>query len=256
MALPCKLHGAGGQQTLLQQPHVRRPRGSPHHSSWGVPDSRLQLPTDARVAGRLRCPLALHDPRSCPCCLSLRRYPPEALAAVPDPTANVFVERGIDTATALLQRLQRLGALLDQQRRAARAAARAADAAAAGDAAGDGAAAGTAAGAGAGGASACARPVRLLVVDSVAHVCRDMGDSVGAAQLAGRTETLFRLAALLRCAVWRAGGRRAGLRARECTGPAHLTSRLCAHQPPLHLLDSPLALAGAMPTRTAWRCCW
>lgn len=122
------------------------------------------------------------------------RYPPATLAAVPDPTANIFIEKGIDSGAALLQRLQRLGALLDQQRRAARAAARAADAAP-----GDAGGAARAEAGGAGGAGGCARPVRLLVVDSVAHVCRDMGDSVGAAELSGRTQTLFRLAALLRC---------------------------------------------------------
>ncbi|PRW56306.1 DNA repair XRCC3-like protein [Chlorella sorokiniana] len=120
------------------------------------------------------------------------RYPPEALAALPDPTANIFVEKGIDNGSELLRRLQRLRGLLDQQRRAA-AAARAA-----GSGSGSGGTvAGRASGAGAA-PSGCTRPVRLLVVDSVAHVLRDMGDSVGASELAGRTELLFKISALLR----------------------------------------------------------
>lgn len=133
-------------------------------------DSPLQLVTDAHL----------------PSCL--RRYPPEALAALPDPTANIFVEKGIDTGADLLHRLQRLRGLLDQQRRAAAAAARTTGS-------------GSTAGHGSGPAAApggCTRPVRLLVVDSIAHVLRDMGDSVGASELAGRTELLFKISALLR----------------------------------------------------------
>lgn len=87
----------------------------------------------------------------------------------------MFIEKGVGSGADLLRRLQRLRGLLDQQRRAARAAV-----------------------AGSGGSAACSRPVRLLVVDSVAHVFRDMGDHVGVSELAGRTETLFKISALLR----------------------------------------------------------
>lgn len=116
------------------------------------------------------------------------RYAPEALAAMPDPAANIFIEKGITTGGELLARLQRLRALLERQRRLA---------CAAGAKAGAKSATGAAASSG-DGDSAPARPVRLLVVDSVAHVFRDMGDAVGAAELTGRTELLFKLSALLR----------------------------------------------------------
>jgi hypothetical protein len=122
---------------------------------------------------------ALHHltPVPAPCC-PLCRYPAEALAGLADPTANIFVEKSIATGSELLARLQRLRDLLDQQRRRAIAAP---------------------AGASAGGAAgAAARPVCLLVVDSVAHVCRYMGDHVGVGELAGRTELLFKISALLR----------------------------------------------------------
>ncbi len=42
------------------------------------------------------------------------------------------------------------------------------------------------------------RPVRLIVIDSIAHVFRDVGDKPGVSELAGRTEILFRLSAMLR----------------------------------------------------------
>lgn len=118
------------------------------------------------------------------------RYPPDALAGLPDPTANIFVEKGVEDGAELLRRLQRLRGLLDQQRKAA------ARAAAAGSAAGSSATG--AAGGDSAAASGCSRPVRLLIVDSVAHVFRDMGDSVGVGELAGRTQALFKLSALLR----------------------------------------------------------
>lgn len=102
------------------------------------------------------------------------------------------MEKGIDSGTELLRRLQRLRGLLDQQRRAAATSARAA-----GGGSGSGGTAGGASGAAAAPAG-CTRPVRLLVVDSIAHVLRDMGDSVGASELAGRTELLFKISALLR----------------------------------------------------------
>ena len=106
------------------------------------------------------------------------------------------MEKGIDNGTELLRRLQRLRGLLDQQRRAAAAAARAA-CGGSGSGSGSGGTAGGASGAAAAPAG-CTRPVRLLVVDSIAHVLRDMGDSVGASELAGRTELLFKISALLR----------------------------------------------------------
>lgn len=104
---------------------------------------------------------------------------------MPDPAANVFIEKGIASGGELLACLQRLRGLLERQRRLARTA---------GVAAGAGSAAGSV---GSGGSTA-ARPVRLLIVDSVAHVFRDMGDAVGAAELTGRTELLFKVSALLR----------------------------------------------------------
>jgi hypothetical protein len=92
------------------------------------------------------------------------------------------VEAGVAGGAQLLARLQRLRILLDQQRRAAQLA-------------------------GGGGASGH-RPVRLLVVDSVAHVFRDLGGRAGAGysagalasvgELTGRTELLFKVSALLR----------------------------------------------------------
>ena len=112
---------------------------------------------------------------------------------MPDPAANIFIETGITSGGELLARLQRLRALLERQQRLACAAGSAAGAGSTAEAAGSG---------GGGGGSSGARPVRLLVVDSVAHVFRDMGDAVGAAELTGRTKLLFRLSALLR---WGAG---------------------------------------------------
>jgi hypothetical protein len=99
----------------------------------------------------------------------------------------------------LLRRLQRLRGLLDQQRRRAQAA----------GAAGTGGGANqqhcaltTNSSSGSGSSPGC-RPVRLLVVDSVAHVFRDLGEggpggSGGAAELTERTELLFKISALLR----------------------------------------------------------
>lgn len=82
-----------------------------------------------------------------------------------DPTAHVFVEKGVHDGHELLARLRRLRSLLAAQARSQ-------------------------------------RPVRLLVVDSVGHVLRELGGAAGAvagtAQLAGRTELLFRLSAMLR----------------------------------------------------------
>lgn len=111
---------------------------------------------------------------------------------LPDPAANIFVDKGIDSGQQLLVRLQRLRGLLEQQRRLAAAAARGSG--------GSGGTSGSGSGASArnSGSTACARPVRLLVVDSVAHVMRDMGDTVGVGELAGRTELLFKISALLR----------------------------------------------------------
>eukprot|EP00887_Chlorella_sp_A99_P002618 scaffold6.g2618.t1 len=90
---------------------------------------------------------------------------PAAAAALaglpPDPTANVFVEKGVHSGAELLARLGRLRQLLAAQARGP-------------------------------------RPVRLLVVDSVGHVFRELGDAPGAAELAWRTKLLFRLSALLR----------------------------------------------------------
>ena len=93
---------------------------------------------------------------------ALRRFPPAALAAIPDPTANIFIEKGVETGAELLQRLERLQPLLRSRRPGG-------------------------------------RRVRLLVVDSIAHVFRDV-DGGGVEELLGRTELLFRVAALLRCA--------------------------------------------------------
>lgn len=44
------------------------------------------------------------------------------------------------------------------------------------------------------------RPVRLIVVDSIGYLFRDVGDRPGVAELAGRTELLFRISSMLRCA--------------------------------------------------------
>ena len=88
------------------------------------------------------------------------RATPAALAAIPDPATNVFVEKGVATGQDLLLRLERMRAAL--------------------------------------GCEHAGRRVRLLVVDSIAHVFRDMGDVAGVAELSGRAELLFRIAALLR----------------------------------------------------------
>jgi DNA-repair protein XRCC3 len=91
------------------------------------------------------------------------RHPPAALAGLPDPAANIFLEAGADSAAALLARLERLRPLL------------------------------------ASAAAAPGRRVRLLVVDSVAAALRDLGEHAGGAgALAARTELAFRLSALLR----------------------------------------------------------
>ncbi len=42
-------------------------------------------------------------------------------------------------------------------------------------------------------------------MDSMAHAFRDVGDKPGLAELAGRTELLFRISSMLRCAGHRAG---------------------------------------------------
>ncbi|KAI3436831.1 hypothetical protein D9Q98_006241 [Chlorella vulgaris] len=127
------------------------------------------------------------------------RYPPEALQGLPDPTANVFVERGVCSGGDLLRRLQRLRGLLDQQRRRAQAAV---GAGTVGGANQQHCALTTTTSSGSGSSPGC-RPVRLLVVDSVAHVFRDLGaggpgGSGGAVELTGRTELLFKISALLR----------------------------------------------------------
>lgn len=131
--------------------------------------------------------------------LTHRRYPPEALQGLPDPTANVFVERGVCSGGDLLRRLQRLRGLLDQQRRRAQAAV---GAGTVGGANQQHCALTTTTTSGSGSSPGC-RPVRLLVVDSVAHVFRDLGaggpgGSGGAVELTGRTELLFKISALLR----------------------------------------------------------
>ena len=79
---------------------------------------------------------------------------------------NIFIEKGLATGQDLLACLHRLRSLLERQRQGA-------------------------------------RPVRLLVVDSIAYLFRDMGDNAGVNELADRTETLFQISALLR---WAAGG--------------------------------------------------
>ena len=82
---------------------------------------------------------------------------------------NIFIEKGLATGQDLLACLRRLRPQLERQR--------------------------------AGG-----RPVRLLVVDSIAYLFRDMGDNAGVTELAGRTEMLFQISALLRWAAGGAGG--------------------------------------------------
>jgi len=121
------------------------------------------------------------SPPLCAC-----RVPPAALAALPDPTAHIFIETGVSAGAELLHRLERLRPLLEGRR--------------------------------AGG-----RRVRLLVVDSIAGVFREL-EGGGVDELTGRTELLFRVAALLRWAMCTtqvvqgvqplAGGRRA--RERRC----------------------------------------
>lgn len=109
------------------------------------------------------------------------------LAGLPAPAANVFVEKGVSSGVELLLRLQRLRSLLERQRRFSRGTA--------------GMGIGSTGGGGGGGG--CGRAVRLLVVDSVAHVFRDLGEGraeggAGVAELAGRTQLLFQISALLR----------------------------------------------------------
>jgi hypothetical protein len=90
---------------------------------------------------------------------------------LPDPTQHIFMEKGIYRGPELMQRLQALGPMLRQQ-------------------------------------ATTARPVKLIVLDSIAAVFRDLGDGgasstdgncAGVAELAGRTEILFKISALLRC---------------------------------------------------------
>ncbi|PSC72908.1 DNA repair XRCC3-like protein [Micractinium conductrix] len=115
------------------------------------------------------------------------RYAPKVLAGLPYPASNVFVEKSVANGADLLARVQRLRPLLERQRRAA--------AAAGGGATLGGAAAGSSNS----GSGIAARPVRLLVIDSVAHVFRDLGETGGGVgELAGRTELLFRMSTLLR----------------------------------------------------------
>jgi len=73
--------------------------------------------------------------------------------------ASIYVETGYDTGQDLMDRLCRLRPLL---------------------------------------AGALPKRVRTLVLDSIAYLFRDMGDSVGVDQLSGRMELLFRISALLR----------------------------------------------------------
>ena len=132
---------------------VQLPRGQ-----GGLGGSAVYLYTEGEPAMRRLRELAAALPL---------RAPPGALAALPDPTANVFLEKGVRSGEELLAALGRLRQLLLRQREGP-------------------------------------RPVRLVVVDSVGHVFRgELGDRAGTAELAGRTELLFRLSALLR---WVQGG--------------------------------------------------
>ncbi|GAB4820576.1 hypothetical protein N2152v2_007622 [Parachlorella kessleri] len=86
-------------------------------------------------------------------------HPPEALADMPDPLSNIYIEKGFDRGQDVLSCLHRIRQLLQRPG---------------------------------------PRPVRLIVIDSIAHVFRDVGDKPGVSELAGRTEILFRLSAMLR----------------------------------------------------------
>lgn len=139
-------------------------------------------------ASALGHPLLITPPSSSPTRTLRCSYAPKVLAGLPYPASNVFVEKSVANGADLLARVQRLRPLLERQRRAA--------AAAGGGATLGGAAAGSSNS----GSGIAARPVRLLVIDSVAHVFRDLGETGGGVgELAGRTELLFRMSTLLRC---------------------------------------------------------
>lgn len=92
----------------------------------------------------------------------LCRVHPAALERVPDPMDNIFIETGFDSGTDLVQRLMRLRPLLERS------------------------------------SPVSPRRVRALVIDSIAHLFRDVGDNGGIDQLAGRMEVLFKISSLLR----------------------------------------------------------
>ena len=73
---------------------------------------------------------------------------------------HIYMETGFDTGQDLLDRLHRLRALL---------------------------------------ARAGPRRVCALVVDSIAHLFRDVGDDAGVDEFSGRTSLLFKISNLLRC---------------------------------------------------------
>lgn len=75
---------------------------------------------------------------------------------------NIFIETGFDSGTDLVQRLMRLRPLLERS------------------------------------SPVSPRRVRALVIDSIAHLFRDVGDNGGIDQLAGRMEVLFKISSLLR----------------------------------------------------------